>query len=156
MSETTAQLDAEATASEVTVVAPEVKTFDADYVKKLRDEAAGYRVKLKEFEDSQKTEAQRLQDQLTELSDRAQKAERERSRLTVLAGSQIPAEYHDLVQGDDAESLEASAGKVRALLESKVPADRASFVIPDEGGSPALALNGDGIESALKKALGIA
>lgn len=109
--------------------------------------------KVKAFEDRDKSETERLQEQLAELSGRAEKAERKSARLAVIAANQIPEEYHDLVQGDDEESLTASAKKIRSLIDATT--DRASFVIPHEGGSPKLALNGDGIESALKHALGI-
>lgn len=111
--------------------------------------------KVKAFEDRDKSEGDRLKEQLAELTSRAAKAERQSSRLAVIATHQIPPEYHDLVWGDDEESLSASAKKVRSLIDATTPSDRASFVIPDEGGSPKLALNGDGIESALKHALGI-
>ena len=72
----------------------------------------------------------------------------------MIAKHGIPEEFQDLVQGSDAESLSASAEKVRALIE-KTNVQKASYVVPAEGGAPALALNGDGIESALKNALGI-
>ena len=111
--------------------------------------------RLAEIEGSQKSEAQKLQEQLEALKSRAESAERDKQRLSVLAKHQIPEDYQDLVQGSDADSLEASAVKVKTLIDANAQKDRASFVIPDEGGSPNLALNGDGIESALKKALGI-
>lgn len=117
-----------------------------------RDEFAA---KVKEFEDQKKSDSEKLQEQLAALTERATKAERERSRALVIATHQIPADYQDLVQGDDEDALAASAAKVRTLIDSKPSADRATLVIPDEGGSPALALNGDGLEAALKKALGI-
>lgn len=120
--------------------------------KALTDLAA----KVKAFEDRDKSDGDKLKEQLVELAQRATKAERENARLAVIAKHQVPEEYHDLVWGDDEEALAASAQKVRSLIDATTPKDRASFVIPDEGGSPKLALNGDGIESALKKALGIA
>lgn len=111
--------------------------------------------KVKEFEDRDKSEAEKLQEQLNDLSTRASAAERENARLSVIAKHQIPADYQDLIQGADEATLEASAAKVRALVDATAPKDRASLVIPDEGGHPNLALNGDGLEAALKKALGI-
>ena len=81
--------------------------------------------------------------------------ESEKARLSVIAKHGIPEDFQDLVQGNDAESLSASAEKVRALIE-KSNVQASSYVVPAEGGAPALALNGDGIESALKNALGIA
>jgi hypothetical protein len=112
--------------------------------------------RLAEIEEANKSESQKLREQLDALTARATAAERDKERLTVLARHQIPEEYQDLVHGSDVDSLDASAQKVKALIEANGAKDRASFVIPDEGGSPNLALNGDGIESALKKALGIA
>jgi len=113
--------------------------------------------KLAEIEESKKSETQKLQEQLSTLQERAATAERDRERLVVIAKHGIPADFHDLVHGSDAESLEASAAKVKSLITTSAqPELAASFVIPDEGGSPSLALNGDGIESALRKALGIA
>ena len=112
--------------------------------------------KLAEIEESKKSETQKLQEQLTSLQERAANAERDRERLAVIAKHGIPADFHDLVHGADADALEASAAKVKALITTSAqPQQAASFVIPDEGGSPSLALNGDGIEAALKNALGI-
>lgn len=112
--------------------------------------------RLAEIEEANKSESQKMREQLEALTARATAAERDKDRLSVLARHQIPEEYQDLVHGADADSLDASAQKVKTLIEANATKDRASFVIPDEGGSPNLALNGDGIESALKKALGIA
>lgn len=113
--------------------------------------------KLAEIEESKKSETQKLQEQLTALQERAASAERDRERLAVIAKHGIPEDYHDLVHGTDAESLAASAAKVQALITANAqPQSEASYVIPSEGNSPSLALNGDGIESALRKALGIA
>lgn len=111
--------------------------------------------KLAEIEEASKSEAQKLQEQLTALQERAATAERDRERLAVIAKHGIPEDYQDLVHGVDAESLEASAAKIKSLIEANAPKERASFVIPDEGGSPNLALNGDGLESALRNKLGI-
>jgi hypothetical protein len=112
--------------------------------------------KLAEIEEANKSEAQKLQEQLASLQERATSAERDRERLAVTAKHGIPVEYQDLVHGSDADALEASASKVKSLIATSAqPQQSASFVIPDEGGSPSLALNGDGIEAALKNALGI-
>jgi len=115
--------------------------------------------KVKAFEDRDKSDTEKAQEALRELTDRATRAERQNARLAVIAEYQIPKDYQDLIQGDDEESLNAVAAKVAALVQATAPApasDRASFVIPDEGGHPELALNGDGIELALRKKLGMA
>ena len=72
--------------------------------------------KLAEIEESKKSETQKLQEQLTALQDRAATAERDKERLAVIAKHGIPEDYHDLVHGSDAESLAASAAKVKALI----------------------------------------
>ena len=121
-------------------------------------ENSGAAAKLAEIEEANKSEAQKLQEQLASLQERAAAAERDRERLAVIAKHGIPEEYQDLVHGSDAEALAASAAKVQALIAMNAQAQQseASYIIPSEGGSPSLALNSDGIESALKKALGIA
>lgn len=120
-------------------------------------ENSGAASKLAEIEEAKKSETQKLQEQLASFQERAAAAERDRERLAVIAKHGIPADFHDLVHGSDADALEASAAKIKALITTSAqPQQSASFVIPDEGGSPNLALNGDGIETALKNALGIA
>ena len=111
--------------------------------------------KAQELEDAAKSDLEKLTEKFNEANARAAALEGEKNRLAVIAKHGIPEEFQDLVQGSDAESLSASAEKVRALIE-KTNVQRASYVVPAEGGAPALALNGDGIESALKNALGIA
>jgi len=119
-------------------------------------ENSGAASKLAEIEEANKSEAQKLQEQLAQLQERAAVAERDKARLAVIAKHGIPEEFQDLVHGADADALEASAAKLKSLIQTTVePAQSASFVIPDEGKSPNLALNGDGLESALKNALGI-
>jgi hypothetical protein len=139
----------------------ELNAILAERIKRERAKYADYtdlKTKAAQFDElteSQKTEIQKATER-AEAAERALNETRsEAQRFSVLARHQIPDEYQDLVQGSDAEALEASALKVRALIQATAPKERASFVIPDEGGSPQLALNGDGIESALKKALGI-
>ena len=134
------------------VKADEVKTFDEAYVKKLRDEAAGYRVKLKEFEDAQKTDAEKTAERLAELE-----AENARFKLAAdRAGwvrdaakeTGLPVEAIEVLGGDDAESVLAAAQRIKSLIPEQVT------VIPGGVEREALPLNGDGIEAALRKALG--
>jgi hypothetical protein len=129
---------------------------ERDARKALERERNELAAKVKEFTDRDKSESERMQEQLVELTKRATQAERDRARLAVIAKHQIPEDYQDLVQGEDDDALTASASKVAALVAATAsPSDRATLHIPDEGGHPNLALNGDGIESALRKALGI-
>lgn len=159
MSESAAAESAPATEATVETPAQESTDWKAEARKweARAKENSGAAQKLAEIEESKKSETQKLQEQLTAMREQASAAERDRARLAVIAKHGIPEDYHDLVHGTDAETLEASAAKVKTLIQANTqPQGEASFVIPSEGGSPSLALNGDGIESALKKALGIA
>ena len=106
--------------------------FDADYVQKLRQEAAKYRTEAKanhaklqeleplakkaqELEDAAKSDPEKLTEKFNEANARAAALEGEKNRLAVIAKHGIPEEFQDLVQGSDAESLSASAEKVRAV-----------------------------------------
>lgn len=154
--------DAPAAEAATTAEAPAVPAQETDWKAEARKWEARAKEnnsaaqKLAEIEESKKSETQKLQEQLAQYEKRAAEAERDRARLAVIAKHGIPEEYHDLVHGSDPEALEASAAKVKSLIQTtEQPAQSASFVIPDEGKSPNLALNGDGLESALKNALNI-
>ena len=117
----------------------------ADY-----DELKAKAEKLAEFEESQKTEAQKAQERLEAAEKRAAELELKAARAEVAAAKGVPAE---LLTGSTQEELEASADALIAFRgEVKQPALQP---IPGEGTMGALPLNGDGIESALKNALGI-
>lgn len=131
----------------------DAKTFDESYVRKLREEAATYRVKLKEFEDRDKSEVEKLQERATRAEQDLESSRREQARLWVAAKHGISAEHLDLLSGDSEEALEVQAQKIASLVAFK---NEPSRVLVGEKGEPApLALNGDGIEDALKRALGI-
>lgn len=113
--------------------------------------------RLAEIEEASKTEAQKLAER-AEAAERAlAEAQAEATRLSVIAKYAISADYHEFVVGSTEEELSAKAEKVQKLIEAQgaaaVPARHAA--VPGEGSAPAIALNGDGIESALKNALGI-
>jgi hypothetical protein len=126
----------------------------ADY-EDLKAKAA----RFDEVERASMTETQRLQAQLDELSGKAAKTERENHRLAAIAAEGIPAEYQDLVHGDTPEQFANSAKKARELIAKATAADAKTpisyRVNLDGDGSDSLALNGSGIEDALKKKLGI-
>lgn len=127
----------------------------ADY-----DELRAKAAKFDEVEREKLTETQRLQAQLDDLSGKAAKAERENARLAAIAAEGIPAEYQDLVHGETPEQFAASAKKAKELISKAAAATQrpaVSYRVNLDGdGSEALALNGSGIEDALKKKLGIA
>lgn len=100
----------------------EPKTFDADYVAKLRQEAAKYRTEAKanaeaakrltEIEEAQKTEAQKLADRLAEAERKAQAAELKALRSDVAQAKGVPA---GLLTGSTEEELNASADMLLAF-----------------------------------------
>lgn len=118
MSETTTLEATQDDATTDTPVADEQQSFDAEYVAKLRKEAADYRTKAKanadaakrlaELEEANKTEAQKI-------AERAETAEKERdtiaSELSTLRREQ--AIYRNAGQADPAALLDS-----RAFLDS--------------------------------------
>ena len=142
----------------------EFNAMVADRIKRERAKYADYSdlkskaSKFDELAEAQKTETQRA-------IERAEAAERaladksmEALRLSVIAKHGIPEEYQEFVTGADEAELNAKAEKVKSLIPA--PTEQANTVrelmIPGEGRSPATALNGDGLEAALKAKLGIA
>ena len=100
----------------------EPRTFDADYVAKLRQEAAKYRTEAKanadaakrlaEIEEAQKSEAQKLADRLAAAEAKAQEAELRALRSDVSREKGVPA---DLLTGTTAEELNAAADRLLAF-----------------------------------------
>ncbi len=126
------------------------KTYDEAYVKKLRDEAASYRTKLKTFEDAQLSEADRLKQQAKEASDLAAKfqadlrTERTNGALSraaqaaqiplEVATSMIAVEYDE--QGNITTDLEAAARGIATRYPGLVTgASSGSPTQPDRGRS---------------------
>jgi len=114
--------------------------------------------KFDELAESQKTEIQKA----TERAEAAERALAEKQsealRLSVIAKLGIPEDFHDFVVGSTEEELTAKAEKIKSLIPSQAgeqPSGVRELLVPGEGRSPATALNGDGIELALKNALGI-
>ena len=116
--------------------------------------------KLAAFEESQKTEAQKTADRLAAL-EAENNAFKQRDQLAAWAteitkDSHVPA---SLLRGETQEELQSHFDALKGVIPAtQEPAPTvARFTIPTEGTSPTpLALNGDGIESAVKNALGIA
>lgn len=113
--------------------------------------------KLAEIEEASKTEAQKLAERAEKAEKALAEAQAEALRNSVLAQYSIPADYHEFVVGATEEELVAKAEKVQKLIEAQnaEPAATKHVAVTGEGKTPALALNGDGIESALRNALGI-
>lgn len=108
---------------------PEAKqeSFDRDYVAKLREESAKYRTRaqeaeqrVKDFEDAQKSESERLADQLDQV-----KAERDAlagrtARLQVALEKKLPVELIDRLQGSTPEELAVDAEQLLSLVKPAV------------------------------------
>lgn len=76
--------------------------------------AAELAVKVKEFEDSQKSESERLAAQLEQARADAAKAQAEALRLRIAAESGLPAELHEFLTGSDEDEVRARAEKLKA------------------------------------------
>ena len=104
----------------------EAKTFDAEYVEKLRRENARYRTEAKagsdaakrlaELEDAQKTAEQKAADRLAEAERKAAEAEAKMALAEAASGSGIPA---DILAGPEdvtPDGLRAFADKITAYV----------------------------------------
>lgn len=124
MSEDTTQQEA-APVAETEASADGTKTFDESYVKKLREEAASYRVKLKEAEDSNTATAQRVEAVEAEkqsLAEQIAAFEKEKEHMGLVAeianASGVPS---DVLRGSNREELEAHAEVLKSLLKPTGP-----------------------------------
>jgi hypothetical protein len=131
-------------------VPPEVRAA----LKKANKEAETLRLKLQQFEDAQKSEAQKL-------AERAEQAERERDalrveslRARVAIAKGLPADLMEFLTADDEDELNAQADRLMARLAPADPARPRADI--DQGARPGpLALNGDPLLDSLKNKLGI-
>lgn len=120
-------------------------TFDQDYVKKLRDEAASYRTKLKEIEDRDKSETQKAADEAEAARKRAETAETKLLRFEVAAAKGLPPKWAPRLSGSTKEELEKDADE---LLKEVTPT-------PDFGGGPrGESAGGNDMDSLMRRASG--
>lgn len=130
----------------------EPRVFDEAYVKKLRDEAAGSRTRakdleqrLKEYEDRDKTDAQKAAEKLAENEKRAAAAEAKLLRFEIAAAKGLPPKWASRLTGSTKEELEADAAE---LLKELGP-DRPSF----DGGPRQTVPQGD-MDMLIRRAAG--
>ena len=126
---------------------------ERDARKAAEKAAADALAKVKEYEDREKTEAQKQQEALEKAQRELAEVTIAKTRAEVAAAKGVPAE---LLSGSTQEELEASAERlINWRGAQQTPPEQGRFIIPAEGGQPAIPLNGDGLETALKQALGI-
>lgn len=105
----------------------EPTTFDAEYVKNLRAQAAKYRTEAKAnadaaarlaaLEESQKTETQRLMDERDALKTERDTVRAEALRARVALTKGLSAEIADRLRGDSEDELSEDADRLLALLQ---------------------------------------
>jgi hypothetical protein len=141
---------------ETTASRQEIPKEVAAALKKANKEAEALRLKVKEFEDRDKTEAERALEARRELESRVEKAEREALRLRVIAEIGLDSDLHEFVTGDTEEEIRAKAEKLKArATPSQDAAPTARGIDQGSRSAGALPLSGDPFERALKNAVGI-
>jgi hypothetical protein len=143
----------------------ELNRIIADRVSREKAKYADYgdlksrAAKYDEVEQASKTELQRITERAEAVEAELAQTKSDALRLTVIARHQIPEDHQDLVFGETEDELTKRAEKVQALVGLQAAAAAAPGVrelfVPAEGSTAPTALNGDGIESALKAKLGI-
>ncbi|HWU28033.1 MAG TPA: hypothetical protein VN041_02945 [Microbacterium sp.] len=113
--------------------------------------AAAAEARVKEFEDREKTEAQKQQEALAKAQQELAELTVAKTRAEVAAAKGVPVE---LLSGGTAEEIQAFAERLIAW-RGEQPQEQQRFIVPAEGSQPNIPLNGDGLEAALKTALGI-
>lgn len=142
----------------------ELNRIIAERISREKAKFADYNdLKTKASQFDQLTEAQKTETQ--KALERAEAAERALAesqsnalRLSVIARLGIPEDFHEFVVGATEEELVAKAEKVRSLIPAPTQQDAGirELFVAGEGRAPVTALNGDGLETALKAKLGIA
>lgn len=140
------------------------ETFSRDYVERLRDEAASHRTKAKTAADEARAEVVKEYEgklaekdtAYSEIESAFGEAYTELLKLKAILREEIPAEdvleVLELVQGNDADTIEASVKRVKSLLGKSPAKDRA--VDPSQGKGNPIPLNGDKVTNMLKAAVG--
>lgn len=122
----------------------EPKTFDADYVKKLREEAARYRTEAKanaeaakrlaEIEEAQKSDAEKAAERLRALEEERDAARRDALRFKVASKFGIGDEDAELfLTGSDEDTLTKQAERLAERTENR---KKNGNHVPKEGTTP--------------------
>jgi hypothetical protein len=122
-------------------------------LKKANKEAEEFRRRLKEFEDSGKSEVEKLTAQVAELTARAERAEADRLRTEVAIEKGLKPAQARRLSGTSREELEADADELLSLFGATAPSEEpgkgpaappASEGRPDPVGRPRPSLLGGG------------
>lgn len=138
--------EGEAPGGPESTIPPEVQRA----LKKANKEAETLRLKLKEFEDKEKTEAEKVAERLTAAEERAAKAERDLLRHRVAVAKGLPSELADRLQGDDEEAMSEDAERLLVVVKPKLPGS-GSF---DGGAREKSAPEGGDMNQLLRRAAG--
>jgi hypothetical protein len=117
-----------------------------------RDARKAAETRLKEFEDRDKTEAQKQHEALEAAKAELAELTTAKTRAEVAAAKTIPT---TLLAGPASNSAEDLSAFADALIAYRGEPSGNRLHVPNEGSAPPLALNSDGIEGALRTALGI-
>ena len=111
-----------------------------------------------EIEEASKTAEQKAADRVAELERQAAEIEARATRAEVAATTGLPVEILAGPKDSTAEAVTEYAEMVKAHFErTDTQRKQHNNIVPREGApTPPLALNGDGIEAALRAKLGIA
>ncbi len=96
--------------------------------KEARDRADELAAKVKEFEDRDKSEQERLAEAATTAEREASEAKAELLRLRVATSKNLPPELADRLRGDDEQELAADADRLLKLVGTQAPG-------PGDGGA---------------------
>lgn len=132
----------------------DAKTFDADYVKSLRKEAADSRkelasvkAQLQEIQDRDKSESEKLSERVTASERRASDAETKALRYEFAAKHGLDFEAAQHISGSTPEEIEASANHLAEVIHARTNAnpagnfDGGARTTPDEKLTPEQAHN---------------
>lgn len=146
---------------------PQPKMFDEAYVKSLRDEAAAARVAKKDAVDAalkaanegHQAELAAKDTALTELQNELAAARIEIEKLYISIDAGVPSDkvraFTAILQGNDSESIAASAKSAYELAGGFQTKSPAFDPTQGFGGRKDIPLNGDPILQALKAAVGV-
>lgn len=143
----------------------ELPDWAREKLTKANREAAKYRTEAKvnadaakrlaEIEESKKSEEQKAAERIAAAEQRALELEAKANRADVSVETGIPA---DILAGPGDSSVEALTEFAEKVIEyaGRSNAPRVPKIDPNQGRNSSVALNGDGLEQALRNKLGIA